>query len=79
MNLFRFISQSLRGKLVLAAVLVEVLMLSVLIWNSVRIAETHLVKQTENRINELLPLLNASISSPLLDYDIASGFGYNIH
>jgi diguanylate cyclase (GGDEF)-like protein/PAS domain S-box-containing protein len=56
---------------VLTTVVVEVVMLTVLVWNSIRIAETHLIQQTENRINEILPLLNASLGAPLLDYDIA--------
>ncbi len=66
-----YIRKSLRRKLVLATVVVEVVMLTVLVWNSIRIAETHLIQQTENRINEILPLLNASLGAPLLDYDIA--------
>ncbi len=70
--MFGFINKSLRRKLVLAAVLVEVALLSILVWNSVRIAERHLVAETENRINELLPLLNGSMSGPVLDYDLAS-------
>ena len=62
-----YIRKSLRRKLVLTTVVVEVVMLTVLVWNSIRIAETHLIQQTENRINEILPLLNASLGVPLLD------------
>ncbi len=69
--IIKYIRKSLRRKLVLASVIVEVVMLSVLVWNSIRIAETHLLQQTENRINEILPLLNASLAVPLLDYDVA--------
>ena len=72
MKIFDYINGSLYRKLVFAAVVVEILMLSLLIWNSVRISETHLIDQTQNRVNELLPLINASISGPLMEYDLAT-------
>ena len=64
--------RSLRFKLVAFTVLVEVVMLSILIWNSSRLIEYYLIDQTEFRIKEVLPLLNASIAGPLLQEDLAT-------
>jgi len=68
MNPFR----SLRFKLLGAAIIVEVVMLSLLVWNSMRLMEVNLQRQMEHRISELKPLLNASLSGPLLQYDLVT-------
>ena len=68
----RYGFRSLRVKLVAATVIVEVLMLSLLIWNSIRLTQDELIDQTEFRIQEIIPLLNASIAGPLLQEDIAT-------
>lgn len=47
-------------------------MLSLLVWNSLRLMETALVEQLENRITQIQPLLHASLAGPLLQEDIAS-------
>ncbi|NOZ10526.1 MAG: PAS domain S-box protein [Gammaproteobacteria bacterium] len=64
--------RSLRYKLILASVLVEVVMLSVLVWNSTRLTEDYLIGQTQYRIQEIVPLLNASIAGPLFQEDLAT-------
>ncbi len=64
--------RSLRFKLVLGSILVEGIMLSFMVWNSVRLTQTFLVRQTEFRIHELRPLLNASLAGPLLQEDLAT-------
>jgi len=64
--------RSLRFKIVASSVLVEIVMLSILVWNSTRIAEQRLIIQTEHRLEELLPLLRAAIKQPLLADDTAT-------
>jgi len=66
------IFHSLRFKLISTAILVEVIMLSLLVWNSVRLMEQYLLNQMEYRVTELQPLLNASLSGPIIQADIAT-------
>lgn len=66
------IFHSLRFKLIGTAILVEVVMLSLLVWNSMRLMEVNLHRQMEHRISELKPLLNASLAGPLLQYDLVT-------
>jgi len=61
--------KSLRVKLVLASVLVEVLLLSLLVFNSVRLIENSLADQARLRHAELNLLLNASLAGPLAERD----------
>lgn len=61
--------RSLRFRLVLAAVAVEVVMLTILVANTVRVLEDHLIRQAEVRLRELEPLLNASLAAPLAERD----------
>jgi diguanylate cyclase (GGDEF)-like protein/PAS domain S-box-containing protein len=63
---------SLRLKLVLGALLVEVLLLGLLVANSERLIETSLVDQATARIEELHPLLSASLAGPLAQRDYAT-------
>lgn len=63
---------SLRFKLVGVALIIEIVMLSVLIWNSLRLIEDNLVEQLEHRVQQLQPLLNASLAGPLLQQDMAT-------
>lgn len=60
---------SLRLKLVLATVLVEVAMLVVLVANSARLIESSLVEQANLRLAEAKNLLNTSLASPLAERD----------
>jgi len=63
---------SIRFKLVTASIIVQVAILSLLVWNSTRLASEHLIRQAETHIQETLPLLNASIAGPLLQEDMAT-------
>lgn len=47
-------------------------MLSVLVWNNMRLMENYLEEQITHRANELKPLLNASLAGPLLQEDLAT-------
>jgi diguanylate cyclase (GGDEF)-like protein len=68
----RFRFNSLRLKLVLASVVVEVVMLSLLVANSVRLIHGSLVEQSAVRLAEVKSLLNASLGAPLAQRDYAS-------
>ncbi len=63
---------SIRFKLVTASIIVQVAVLSLLVWNNTRLASEHLIQQAEAHIQETLPLLNASIAGPLLQEDMAT-------
>jgi len=66
------IFNSLRFKLISTAILVEIIMLSLLVWNSARLMEQYLLNQMEYRVTELQPLLNASLSGPIIQADIVT-------
>jgi PAS domain S-box-containing protein len=68
----RYGFRSLRFKLVLASTLVEALLLTLLVANSVRLMNQSLIEQTEIRLEELAPLLNASLAPPLAQRDYAA-------
>lgn len=59
-------------KLVLASVIVEILLLSLLVGNSMRVIEQSLITQARLRIQELNPLLNASLAGVLAQRDYAT-------
>jgi len=61
--------RSLRLKLVLASVVVEILMLSLLVANSVRLMQTSLTRQAQANMAQIAPLLNASLAAPLIQRD----------
>jgi PAS domain S-box-containing protein len=63
---------SLRFKLALTSTLVEVVMLAILISNSAAIATQALEDQTRYRVQEIIPLLKASLASPLVERDYAT-------
>jgi len=67
-----FSTRSLRFKLVLASVLVEVLLLALLVANSHRLIDSSLREQALLRITELGPLLNAALAAPLAEHDLAT-------
>ncbi len=74
MNL-RLPSLSLRWKLVIGSALIEIVMLTALVVNNVRLIETSLQEQVAVRLQELSVLLNASIapSMAVLDYGPIQG------
>jgi len=60
---------SLRARLVLASVLVEIIMLSMLVFNSLRLTNEALLKQAEVRVAELNVLFNAALGPSLAERD----------
>ncbi|MBX9965752.1 MAG: diguanylate cyclase, partial [Burkholderiales bacterium] len=64
--------RSLRFRLVLAAVVVEVLALLLLVGNSIRINRAALVDQAETWARSTAPLLNAALAVPLAQRDYAT-------
>ena len=68
MNKTGFI-HSLRLKLLIASVLVEIVMLSLLVANSERLISNSLGDQALTRVTEMQPLLNAALAAPLAQRD----------
>jgi diguanylate cyclase (GGDEF)-like protein/PAS domain S-box-containing protein len=64
--------RSIRAKLVIAALAVEIVMLGLLLANSFRLLNQTLQEQTSSRLEALTPLLNASLSVPLFERDHAA-------
>ncbi len=64
--------RSLRFKLALTSIVVEIVMLAFLISNSASIATQALEDQTRYRVQEIIPLLNASLATPLVERDYAT-------
>lgn len=62
-------SKSLRFKLLMASVLVELVMLTLLVANSYRLIGSSLSEQGLARVDEIRPLLNAALSGPLAQRD----------
>lgn len=67
-----FARHSLRFKLVFASVLVEVVLLTVLVSNSVRLIENSLVDLAKLRLSEVEQLLNTALAGPLAERDYAT-------
>ncbi len=63
---------SLRSKLVLLSLIVEVVMLSLLVINSVRLSQDSLIAQAQVRYTELNTLFNAALAAPLAQRDYAT-------
>ncbi|MBI3569832.1 MAG: PAS domain S-box protein [Gammaproteobacteria bacterium] len=68
----RYGLRSLRFKLVLASVVVEVFMLTVLVWNSTRITGDAMQAIFQNHIETLVPMMNVSLANPLAQRDYAT-------
>ena len=63
---------SLRFKFVLASVVVEAIMLTVLVWNGIRITDNALNEAFQHRVDILVPLMNASLAGSLVQRDYAT-------
>lgn len=63
---------SLRTKLLLASILVEALMLTLLVSNSLRLAHEGYLNQTRQRSEELNILFNGTLAAPLAQRDYAT-------
>ncbi len=63
---------SLRGKLLLASILVEVVMLGLLVGNSVRLIQTHMERLTESHIQAIELAYKTAVAVPLASRDYAT-------
>lgn len=63
---------SLRGKLLLASILVEIVMLGLLVGNSVRLIDQHLGQQLEARIQAIELAYKTAVALPLASRDYAT-------
>jgi len=70
--MFKRINKSLRLKLILLSMGIEILMLALLLGNSLRIINNTMHEQTELRIEAAEPLLNAAIGIPLIERNYAA-------
>ncbi len=68
---FKFF-HSLRAKLILASVVVEVVMLSLLVGNSMRLIDNGLLEQAKLKNEDLMPLFNAALVGPMAQRDYAT-------
>ena len=64
--------RSLRGRLLLLALLVEATMLVVLIGNSLRLLHDNMGEQAKMQAEQLAPIVNAALVAPLAQYDFAT-------
>jgi len=63
------ITQSLRYRLVVSSVLIQIMFVSLLVAHSINLIEDNLLKQSEVRLHELERLLNTSLAAPLIQQD----------
>jgi len=63
---------SLRTRLIALTVVVEIVMISAIVWNSQRLAEDHLVRQFELRRAEISLLLQAAVAPAMAQRDYAA-------
>jgi len=70
--MFPFRNLNLRGKLLLASILVEVTMLALLVGNSVRLIQHHLERQAEVRIQAIDFAYKTAVALPLASRDYAT-------
>lgn len=64
--------KTVRGRLLLAALLVEAVMLALLIGNSVRLLYDSLSDQAKRHAEQMSPILNAALMAPLAQRDYAT-------
>ena len=69
---FHTIRKSLRLKLVLASVIVELVMLTILLGNSLRIVNSSIDHQAVIKKESITPLLDSALSIPLFERDPAT-------
>jgi two-component system, sensor histidine kinase len=64
--------RSVRARFLLAAVLVEAVMLTLLVSNSLRLMNSYLVEQVEQHARQITPILTAATIAPLAQRDYAT-------
>ena len=68
----RRLSRTMRGRLLLLAVGVEMLMLTVLVANSLRLLHNAMMRQAQWQAEQMVPVLNAALVAPLAQRDFAT-------
>ena len=68
---FRF-TRSLRFRLLAISLLIEAVMLTILVGNSLRLIEAHLMRQTESRIAAIQLAYKTAVAVPLASHDYAT-------
>ena len=63
---------SVRARLLIAAVVVEAVMLSLLVFNSLRLVNGYMVEQVEEHSHQIVPILTAATVAPLAQRDYAT-------
>lgn len=69
---FRLHLRTVRSRLLLAAVCVEAVMLSLLVFNSLRLLNDSLTEQATLHAAQIAPVLNAALVAPMAQYDYAT-------
>jgi signal transduction histidine kinase/CheY-like chemotaxis protein len=64
--------RTVRGRLLLAAILVEGLMLTLLVSNSLRLLHGHMTEQAQRHAEQIAPVLIAALVAPLAQHDQAT-------
>ena len=72
MSRFWPFSRSLRARLLFATLLIEAVMLAILVANSVRLIQEHMVRQAENRIAAIELAYKTALAVPLASRDYAT-------
>ena len=63
---------SLRARLLIAAVVVEAVMLSLLVFNSLRLVNGYMIEQVEGHSRQIVPILTAATVAPLAQRDYST-------
>jgi signal transduction histidine kinase/ActR/RegA family two-component response regulator len=66
------LTRSIRGRLLLAALLVEAVMLTLLVSNSLRLQRENLIDQAQLHVRQIGPVLNAALVAPMAQRDYAT-------
>ena len=64
--------RTVRGRLLMAALLVEMVMLALLVGNSLRLLHDAMGEQAREQANQIAPVLSAALVAPLAQYDYAT-------
>ena len=64
--------RTVRGRLLMAALLVEMVMLALLVGNSLRLLHDAMGDQAREQADQIAPVLSAALVAPLAQYDYAT-------
>ena len=63
---------TVRGRLLILAIGVELIMLTVLVFNSMRLLQEAMIGQAQWQAEQMAPVLNAALTAPLIQQDFAT-------